>query len=133
MAKSKYYNTTTSQWEVVGTDASKVDILDSTGKFTSTDVEGALTELAGKIVRGTATIPTTGWTTHTGDSVYKCNIAIANVISSDWVDVVIDLEYQDTAQAAEINPTTIEYDGGITVYANTVPAVAIPIKFKVVK
>ena len=47
MAKQKYWNGTT--FEVIGTDASKVDISDVGGKFTSTDVEGALQENADQI------------------------------------------------------------------------------------
>jgi len=43
MAKQKYWNGTS--WEVIGTDASKVKILDSAAKFAATDVEAALLEL----------------------------------------------------------------------------------------
>jgi hypothetical protein len=43
MAKQKYWNGTT--WEVVGTDAAKVALLDSAGKFGATNVEAAMLEL----------------------------------------------------------------------------------------
>ena len=44
MAKQKFWNGT--EWEATGTDANKVDIVDSGNHFTSTDVEGALQEVA---------------------------------------------------------------------------------------
>lgn len=43
MAKQKYWNGTA--WEVVGTDAAKVSLADTSNKFTATDVEGAMLEL----------------------------------------------------------------------------------------
>lgn len=43
MAKQKYFNGTA--WEVVGTDAEKVALKDTSNKFTATDVEGAMLEL----------------------------------------------------------------------------------------
>jgi len=43
MAKQKYWNGTT--WEVVGTEAAKVALLDSAGKFAANNVEAAMLEL----------------------------------------------------------------------------------------
>lgn len=43
MAKQKIWNGTS--WEVVGTDAAKVALLDSAGKFAATNVEAAMLEL----------------------------------------------------------------------------------------
>lgn len=88
----------------------------------------ALTEII-----GTSTIPTTGWVAHSGDNTLKYSLAIVGVMSTSWVDITIDKEYQDTALDAEINPTIEEYNGGVIIYANTAPAVAIPIRYKVVK
>lgn len=43
MAKQKYWNGTT--WEVVGTDATKVEIADAGNRFAATTVEAALQEV----------------------------------------------------------------------------------------
>ncbi|MFC6038437.1 hypothetical protein ACFPYN_03110 [Paenisporosarcina macmurdoensis] len=43
MAKQKYWNGTS--WEVVGTDAAKVALLDSAGKFAANNLEAAMLEL----------------------------------------------------------------------------------------
>jgi hypothetical protein len=50
MAKQKYWNGTT--WEVVGTEADKVSIADSSNLFSATDVEGALKELFTNVSNG---------------------------------------------------------------------------------
>lgn len=86
-----------------------------------------------QLLKGTASIPTSGWVSDGGDYNYRVNIAISNVTSSDWVDVTLDVNYHDTAGDAEICPTCVEYNGGITVYANAAPSVAIPVKYKIVK
>lgn len=83
--------------------------------------------------KGTSTIPNTGWTSHTGKNTLKINLAITGVTANDWVDIIIDEEFQDVASDAEINPTGKEYAGGVTLYANTAPALPIPISYKVVK
>lgn len=82
---------------------------------------------------GTSNIPTTGWVANTGDNALKCNLAIAGVLATDWAEITIDKDYQDTARDAEINSTVTEYANGVTVYANTAPAVAIPIRYRVVR
>jgi len=84
-------------------------------------------------VIGTSTIPTTGWVANVGDNTLKLDLAITGVLATSWVDITIDKEFQDTALDAEINPTIVEYNGGVTLYANTAPTVAIPIRYKVVK
>ena len=85
------------------------------------------------ITFGTTTIPTTGWVANVGDNALKLNLVIIGVLSTHWVDISINKDYQDIASDAEINPTVDEYAGGITIYANRAPSVAIPIKYKVVK
>jgi len=94
------------------------------------DILSTVTQLTPIV--GTSTIPTTGWVANTGDNTLKYNLAITEVLSTSWVDITIDKDYQDTALDAEINPTITEYNGGVTIYANVAPAVAIPIRYKVV-
>lgn len=84
-------------------------------------------------IKGTATLPTSGWVANTGDNALKYSLAIIGVLSTSWADVTIDKDYHDTALDAEINPTVEEYNGGITFFANSSPAVAIPIEYRVVK
>lgn len=101
------------------------------------DILATVTQLTSDVadlepIIGTSTIPTTGWVANTGDNTLKYNLAIAEVLSTSWVDITIDKDYQDTALDAEINPTITEYNGGVTIYANVAPAVAIPIRYKVV-
>lgn len=82
---------------------------------------------------GTATITTTGWTSHTGDNPWKFNLPITGVTTSSWVDLTIDANSQDIALDAGINPTILEYNGGVTIYANAIPTAQIPVRYKVVK
>jgi len=49
VAKQKFYNG--SSWEVIGSDAAKVDIVDSEELIEATEVEGALAEIADGLLR----------------------------------------------------------------------------------
>lgn len=82
---------------------------------------------------GTSTIPTTGWVASTGDNPYKLNLAITGVTATSWVDVSIDRNSQDVALDAGINPTIEEYEGGITIFATTIPSAEIPIRYAISK
>jgi hypothetical protein len=84
-------------------------------------------------IKGSSTIPTTGWVVNSGVNTIKLNIPIANVTTNTWVDIVIDKESHGLALDAEINPTIVEYDGGITLFANTAPVSAIPFTYKITK
>lgn len=84
-------------------------------------------------IKGTATLPTSGWVANTGDNALKYNLAISGVLAIMWAEVTIDKDYHDTALDAEINPTVEEYNGGITFFANSSPAIAIPIEYRVVR
>jgi len=86
-----------------------------------------------EITKGTGTIPITGWVVNVGVNALKLDIPITGVLSSDWVDVTVDKEKHSVAGDAEINPTVVEYDGGITVYANIIPSGSITFKWKVVR
>lgn len=101
------------------------------------DIKATVTQLGLDVaslepIIGTSTIPTSGWVANVGDNTLKLDLAITGVLATSWVDITIDKDYQDTALDAEINPTITEYAGGVTLYANTAPAVAIPIRYKVV-
>lgn len=85
------------------------------------------------ITKGTATIPTTGWVANTGEYTLKLDLAIAGILATDWVDITIDKDSITVASDAEMCPTITEYVGGVTLYAKTVPTVAIPIEWKVVR
>jgi len=98
-------------------------------KATVTTLQESVTALTP--FTGALTIFTTGWVANAGDNTLKYNLAINDVLATSWVDISIDRDYQDVALDAEINPTIVEYDGGVTIYANTVPSVPIPIKYKV--
>lgn len=115
-------------------------ILNSTGNLPTNTTYFSLVAQKGTdgttgttVTKGTTVIPTTGWVANTGDNALKCNITIAGVAVGDWVDVTIDKDYQDTANAIGLNGTLEEYAGGITVFANSVPSLAIPIRYMVVK
>jgi hypothetical protein len=56
MATDKYWNG--SAWEVIGTEADKVSIADSSNLFSATDVEGALKELFTNVSNGKTSIAT---------------------------------------------------------------------------
>lgn len=94
-------------------------------------IDGALK--AAVPLKGTGMIPASGWVPHNGKNALKINVAITGVDVDDWVEIVINQEYQDIAQDAEINPTGTEYGGGVTLYANVMPTEAIPFRYKVVK
>lgn len=89
--------------------------------------------LKAHLPKGTATIPVTGWTAHTGENALKLNLPISGVVVGDWVDLTVGEEFQKVAQDAEINGTVVEYNGGVILFANSVPSVEIPVRYKVVK
>ena len=85
------------------------------------------------VIYNTGTIPITGWVANVGDNALKLELEIDGILSTDWVDIAIDVDSHDVANIAQLNPTITEYVGGITLYANTAPTEAIPFKWKVVR
>lgn len=82
------------------------------------------------ISSGTGTITTTGWVTNTGDYGYKLDLAISGILATDYVDIFIDNDDLDTAQTASISPNNSSYDGGVTLYAKSVPTSAMNFTYR---
>jgi len=81
------------------------------------------------MVKGSGTIPTTGWTANTGDYPLKVNVAITGTLTTDYVMVDVANDSVDVAQAAELSPNVTEYAGGITFYCKTTPTASIPFNY----
>ena len=90
-------------------------------------------DAAAVITTGTSTITTTGWVANTGDYALKLDLAITGILVTDMVDVVLDKDSLDVAGDAEMASTAESYAGGVTFYAQTAPALAIPFSWKVVR
>jgi hypothetical protein len=76
-------------------------------------------------------IPTTGWVAHTIKNPFKLDLEIGWVTTNHDVTIDIDEEYQDIAKDAEINLTCVEYNGGVTIFAKSIPEEAIPVKYTI--
>ena len=83
---------------------------------------------------GTGVIPTTGWSALVGSNFkYSINIPIAGVLSSHYVNVVIDKESLNIAMIAKFSSATESYDGGVTLCAYKIPTSSIPFSYTVLK
>lgn len=80
-------------------------------------------DLATRITKATLSgiIPTTGWSANSGDYLYKINIAVAGILSTDFVDIILSNDSHDIAQIAELSPSCDSYDGGVTFYTKGIP------------
>jgi len=85
------------------------------------------------IIKGTGTIPTTGWVANTGDYALKLDYAITGVTATDVVDVVLDKDVHDVAGDAELCPTNESYAGGVTFFCKVTPTATMAFSYKVVK
>lgn len=85
------------------------------------------------IQTGSGTIPTSGWDTVTGDYTKRYSYAITGVLSTDIVDIYLDKDSQDTALDAEICPTSESYNGGVYIYAKTVPTTSISFSYTILR
>lgn len=86
-----------------------------------------------EVLYGTGTIPNTGWVANTGDYALTRYYARAELLATDWIELVLDKDAHDIATDAELCPTVEEYLGGFKLFANKVPTEAIPFKWKVVR
>lgn len=75
------------------------------------------------------TIPNVGWVVNTGDYSFKLDLVITGVLSTDYIIVDILPDYQDIAASAGISNYCLEYDGGITLYANQIPSDSINARY----
>lgn len=109
-------------------------ILSALGKLQAqiTAIQGSLTGGI-VIVRGTGTLPITGWATVTGDYTNRYDYAIAGVTIDDCIEVIPDKDAQDIAQTAEVCQTCEIYDGGIYIYCKTVPTGEIPFQYTILR
>lgn len=80
-------------------------------------------------LRGTATIPTSGWVGNAGDYPLRVNIALSGVHAAHVVHISLDVDQHDTAVNAGLCPTVVAYAGGVTIFTLATPAVAIPFSF----
>lgn len=118
MAKAMYYS---NGW--VTLDASDAATL---GGYASADYQKATSAASG-------TIPTSGWVSNTGDYPYKLDLAISGVTATDVVLIFLDKEVADTGQDAGLCPTNESYAGGVTLFAKSVPAVAMDFSCKIIR
>ena len=135
------YNGANGRWENANVGGEDVEIVASSfsGNLsdTDTDVQTALDTIdsmtkGATVTLSTGTIPATAWVDNTGDYDKKLDFDISGIVAADWVDVAIDKDSIDIASDAEICPTVEEYAGGITVFAQYVPASSISISYKIV-
>lgn len=98
----------------------------------SGDVAGnLLTKINEKVTIGTSTIFKANWTAQ--GNIYKNEVSIAGITSSNWVDVTIGLDYQDIIQKSGFYSVVEEYAGMIRFYSSRIPSSDIPIRYKVVR
>lgn len=81
------------------------------------------------LIKQNITIPNTGWVSNVGDYVYKYNLAISGILSTDEVNVTILPDSLDVALSAELAPYVEEYAGGITFYAKSIPTESMSAKY----
>lgn len=80
----------------------------------------------------TITIPNTDWIDNDGEYMLKKNVASDYVVSESWVDLSIDVDFQYIAIDAGVSPFLNEYNGGFTIYANSIPSGELVGKVKVI-
>lgn len=77
------------------------------------------------------TVPTTGWTDSDSGTYSKaCTISVSGVTSDMVPDIVFSIDYLDALTACGFATTCESINGGIVVYAQSVPASAIPAKLQ---
>ena len=79
------------------------------------------------------TISTSGWAANAGDYPWKKDVNITGMLASDRAIVFIDKESLDTAEDIELSTAADTYAGGITFYAQSVPATSITFDWEVVR
>lgn len=82
-------------------------------------------------ITGTATIPTSGWASNTGDYAYKLDLAITGMTAEKVLSIFPSPNDIDVAVAADMCPTVDTYTGGITFYAKRVPTASIGITYMI--
>ena len=115
MAKQKYWNG--SAWEIVGTDADKVALKDTSNLFTATNVESALQELFTNVSNGKNSIATAITGKGVSASGSDTFTALANkigqiVTGKKWASgtAVTDTSRKITITGLEFNPSFIIWD-----------------------
>lgn len=161
MPKQRYWNGL--EWEVLGTDASKVEFLDSEGLYEATDAEGALAEVANAVLSHKAldttnahqisniqglqtaldnkgrTFTTTLNTTWTGSAApFTKTQSVSGILATDnpIVDVVMSGTYSTDEARLEAWGNIYRIttaNNSITLYAKEKPTVELPIQIKVVR
>jgi hypothetical protein len=83
-------------------------------------------EIANKLTKleGTNTIPITGWVGNTGDYVYKLDLAVVEILSTDTLMISINKDDVDVKNDADM-PDAETYDGGIRFFAKNIPTATI--------
>lgn len=109
----------------------KLKTVDGTGSGLDADLFDGKnsTEFQPVCLKGTATIPITGWVSNTGDYKYKLNLAISGVVATDTVYLMLDKDVQDVASSCGMCPSIDEYTGGVTLYVQSIPTASMSVKY----
>jgi len=98
------------------------------------EIDLAIAELNDSTIVGTGSIPTTGWSASTGTGyALEVNVALTGVTTAFFISWAIGVADQAVAADAELSNSGTVYSGGITFYANSAPATAIPFNWTGVK
>lgn len=84
-------------------------------------------------ITGSITIPNTGWVANTGDYAYKLNLAISGMLATDSITVNITQDYLDVANACDMASYTLEYAGGTTLYAKSIPSASMSATYVIIR
>lgn len=90
-------------------------------------------DVATAIINQPYVIPNDGWTPQQLGYDYALQLPIEGVKVSDYVMIDIMPNYEDVAIAADISNYCLEYDGGVTLYANNIPTSSITISYTIIR
>lgn len=88
--------------------------------------------LAGRYIKKTASIPTSGWESVSGAYPKRYKLMVDGLKATDYLDIVIDKASMAVAQKAELCPSVEESEGYAYIYAKKVPTSALSVSYKVV-
>lgn len=108
---------------------------DSSTKIATTAFVASAISSAGGASKltGSITIPNTGWVANTGDYAYKLDLAISGMLVTDSITVNITQNDLDVANDCEMASYTLEYAGGTTLYAKSVPSASMSATYVIIR